>query len=60
MDILFGCLINFFVLVIALVSLCFGLIHTFSMLIAFNGYAEGKKMDQAMVPAVHVLASLMV
>ncbi|XP_078447484.1 gamma-secretase subunit APH1-like protein [Wolffia australiana] len=43
----------------ALISLCFAFIHTFSMVIAFNGYAEGRKVDQLVVPAVHLVASFM-
>ncbi|WOL11272.1 gamma-secretase subunit APH1-like [Canna indica] len=46
-----------FFFVSAIISLGFTIIHTFSMVIAFNGYAEGKKPDQAMVPAVHMLAA---
>ncbi|CAA6668291.1 unnamed protein product [Spirodela intermedia] len=48
-----------FFLVSALISLCFALIHTFSMVIAFNGYAEGRKTDQVLVPAVHLVASML-
>ncbi|XP_061371714.1 gamma-secretase subunit APH1-like, partial [Gastrolobium bilobum] len=33
-------------------------IHTFSMVIAFNGYAEGNKVDQYFVPIVHVVAGM--
>ncbi|KAK1289876.1 Gamma-secretase subunit APH1-like [Acorus calamus] len=48
-----------FFLVSAIISLSFLLIHTFSMVIAFNGYAEGRKMDQVFVPAVHFIAAAM-
>lgn len=44
----------------ALIALAFTTIHTFSMVIAFNGYAEQNKVDQVFVPAVHMVAALMV
>ncbi|KAJ4968372.1 hypothetical protein NE237_015073 [Protea cynaroides] len=47
-----------FFLVSALISLGFVTIHTFSMVIAFNGYAEGKKTDQIFVPVVHLVAGM--
>lgn len=53
------CLHVSFFLVSAIISLGFVMIHTFSMVIAFNGYAEGKKTDQIFVPVVHMLAAVM-
>lgn len=47
-----------FFLVSAIISLGFVTIHTFSMVIAFNGYAEGRKLDQMFVPAVHLIAAI--
>ncbi|XP_042515157.1 gamma-secretase subunit APH1-like isoform X1 [Macadamia integrifolia] len=47
-----------FFLVSALISLGFGTIHTFSMVIAFNGYAEGNKTDQIFVPVIHLIAGI--
>ncbi|XP_030939346.1 gamma-secretase subunit APH1-like isoform X2 [Quercus lobata] len=47
-----------FFLVSAIIALAFVTIHTFSMVIAFNGYAEGNKMDQLFVPVVHLAAGL--
>ncbi|XP_043723101.1 gamma-secretase subunit APH1-like isoform X2 [Telopea speciosissima] len=43
---------------LALISLGFVTIHTFSMVIAFNGYAEGNKTDQIFVPVVHLIAGM--
>ncbi|KAK3444099.1 gamma-secretase subunit APH1-like isoform X1 [Eucalyptus grandis] len=48
-----------FFLVSALIALAFVTIHTFSMVIAFNGYAEQNKVDQVFVPVVHMVAALM-
>ncbi|MCL7022066.1 hypothetical protein MKW94_012263 [Papaver nudicaule] len=48
-----------FSLVSAIICLAFVTIHTFSMVIAFNGYAEGNKSDQIFVPAVHLIAASM-
>ncbi|KAI3965179.1 hypothetical protein MKX01_027670 [Papaver californicum] len=48
-----------FFLVSAIICLAFATIHTFSMVIAFNGYAEGNKSDQIFVPAVHLIAASM-
>ncbi|RZC86950.1 hypothetical protein C5167_030302 [Papaver somniferum] len=48
-----------FFLVSAIICLAFVTIHTFSMVIAFNGYAEGNKSDQIFVPAVHLIAASM-
>ncbi|KAL5539423.1 hypothetical protein UlMin_020218 [Ulmus minor] len=48
-----------FFLVSAIIALAFVTIHTFSMVIAFNGYAEGKKVDQFFVPVVHLVAAMM-
>ncbi|KAL5703027.1 hypothetical protein ACHQM5_028171 [Ranunculus cassubicifolius] len=47
-----------FFLVSAIISLGFVTIHTFSMVIAFNGYADGKRTDQIFVPAVHLVAAM--
>ncbi|KAM4113950.1 hypothetical protein ACJW30_04G033800 [Castanea mollissima] len=47
-----------FFLVSAIIALAFVTIHTFSMVIAFNGYAEGNKVDQLFVPVVHLAAGL--
>ncbi|EEF28266.1 gamma-secretase subunit APH1-like isoform X1 [Ricinus communis] len=47
-----------FFLVSAIIALAFVTIHTFSMVIAFNGYAEGNKVDQIFVPVVHLVAGL--
>ncbi|EHA8591581.1 Gamma-secretase subunit APH1-like [Cocos nucifera] len=49
-----------FFLVSAIMSLGFVIIHTFSMVIAFNGYAEGRKSDQSVVPVVHSIAAIMI
>ncbi|KAK6266155.1 hypothetical protein QUC31_016992 [Theobroma cacao] len=49
-----------FFLVSAIIALAFVTIHTFSMVIAFNGYAEGNKVDQLFVPSVHLAAGMMV
>ncbi|CAN6580419.1 unnamed protein product [Malus baccata var. baccata] len=47
-----------FFLLSALIALAFVTIHTFSMVIAFNGYAEGNKVDQIFVPVVHLVAGM--
>ncbi|CAB4263689.1 unnamed protein product [Prunus armeniaca] len=47
-----------FFLLSALIALAFVTIHTFSMVIAFNGYAEGNKVDQFFVPIVHLVAGM--
>ncbi|KAJ9189214.1 hypothetical protein P3X46_000535 [Hevea brasiliensis] len=47
-----------FFLVSAIIALAFVTIHTFSMVIAFNGYAEGNRIDQFFVPIVHLVAGL--
>ncbi|XP_026444175.1 gamma-secretase subunit APH1-like [Papaver somniferum] len=49
-----------FFLVSAWFSYIICYLHTFSMVIAFNGYAEGNKSDQIFVPAVHLIAVSMV
>ncbi|RZC63131.1 hypothetical protein C5167_024909 [Papaver somniferum] len=49
-----------FFLVSAIICLAFVTIHTLSMVIAFNGYAEGNKSDQIFVPAVHLIAASMI
>ncbi|KAH9606876.1 hypothetical protein KSS87_019710 [Heliosperma pusillum] len=48
-----------FFLVSAIIALAFVTIHTFSMVIAFNGYAEGKRVDQYFVPIVHLIAGML-
>ncbi|KAF3785278.1 Gamma-secretase subunit APH1-like [Nymphaea thermarum] len=48
-----------FFLVSSTLTLGFVTIHTFSMVIAFNGYAEQKRVDQLFVPIVHLAASLL-
>nr|GLL49428.1 gamma-secretase subunit APH1-like [Ipomoea trifida]GMD96749.1 gamma-secretase subunit APH1-like [Ipomoea batatas]GME06548.1 gamma-secretase subunit APH1-like [Ipomoea batatas] len=44
---------------LAIIALAFVTIHTFSMVIAFNGYAEGNKVDQCFVPVVHLVAGML-
>ncbi|OEL17776.1 hypothetical protein BAE44_0021206, partial [Dichanthelium oligosanthes] len=44
---------------LALIALGFLVIHTFSMIIAFNAYDERKKSDQIFVPVVHLTAAVM-
>jgi hypothetical protein len=51
---------NPYVLLAAIISLGFLVIHTLSMIIAFNGYGERKKSDQIFVPVVHLVAAVMV
>lgn len=51
---------NFVLYFTALIALAFVTIHTFSMVIAFNGYAEGNKVDQLFVPIVHLVAGMVV
>ncbi|XVE84598.1 hypothetical protein DITRI_Ditri17bG0025600 [Diplodiscus trichospermus] len=48
-----------FFLVSEIIALAFVTVHTFSMVIAFNGYAEGNKVDQLFVPSVHLAAGMM-
>jgi hypothetical protein len=48
------------VLFSAIIALGFLFIHTFSMIIAFNGYEEKNKSDQIFVPVVHLTAAVMV
>ncbi|XP_073046322.1 gamma-secretase subunit APH1-like isoform X1 [Primulina eburnea] len=48
-----------FFLVSATIALAFVTIHTFSMVIAFSGYSEGNRMDQCIVPAVHVASGML-
>ncbi|MED6145678.1 hypothetical protein PIB30_027678 [Stylosanthes scabra] len=48
-----------FFLLSALIALAFVTIHTFSMVIAFNGYAEGNQVDKYFVPVVHVVAGVL-
>ncbi|KAH9727682.1 gamma-secretase subunit APH1-like [Citrus sinensis] len=47
-----------FFLISAIIALAFVTIHTFSMVIAFNGYAEGNTTDQYFVPVVHLVAGM--
>jgi hypothetical protein len=47
-------------MIAAIIALAFVTIHTFSMIIAFNGYAEGNKVDRYFVPIVHVVAGMVV
>ncbi|KAL5990954.1 hypothetical protein ACLOJK_011860 [Asimina triloba] len=49
-----------FFLVSAMISLGFLTIHTFSMVIAFNGYAEGRKTDQILVQGLHFIAAMVI
>lgn len=44
----------------AIIALAFVTIHTFSMVIAFNGYKEGNKMDQYFAPVLHLAAGTVV
>lgn len=44
----------------AIIALAFVIIHTFSMVIAFNGFAEQIKVDQFFVPIVHLVAGMLV
>jgi len=46
--------------VAAIIALGFVTIHTFSMVIAFNGYAESKRVHQFFVPIVHLIAGMLV
>lgn len=46
-------------LVAALISLAFLIIHTFSMIIAFNGYEDGKKLHQLFAPGLHFVAAFL-
>lgn len=48
-----------FFLVSSITALAFVTIHTFSMVIAFNGYAENSKVDQLFVPVVHLVSALL-
>ncbi|KAL9233213.1 hypothetical protein vseg_008237 [Gypsophila vaccaria] len=48
-----------FFLVSSIIALAFVTIHTFSMVIAFNGYAESKKVDVYFVPVVHLIAGML-
>ncbi len=44
----------------ALLTLAFNLLHTFSMVIAFDGLREGKRERWAAVPIAHLGAALLV
>ncbi|KAI5059256.1 hypothetical protein GOP47_0025575 [Adiantum capillus-veneris] len=46
-------------LVAALLSLSFLIIHTSSMIVAFNGYDDGKRSSMFLPPAIHFAASFM-
>ncbi|XP_039132977.1 gamma-secretase subunit APH1-like [Dioscorea cayenensis subsp. rotundata] len=48
-----------FFLVSAIMSLGFTIIHTFCMVIAFEGYAGGTKTDQVFVPIIHLIAAML-
>ncbi|GMH18198.1 hypothetical protein Nepgr_020039 [Nepenthes gracilis] len=48
-----------FFLVSAILALAFVTIHTFSMVIAFNGHAEANKLDQYFVPIVHLISGIL-
>ncbi|KAL7116816.1 hypothetical protein ACP275_03G029300 [Erythranthe tilingii] len=48
-----------FFLVSAIIALAFVTIHTFCMVIAFNGYSEGSKIDQYFAPVVHLAAGML-
>ncbi|KAI5658103.1 hypothetical protein M9H77_26896 [Catharanthus roseus] len=48
-----------FFLVSSIIALAFVTVHTFSMVIAFNGYAEGKRSHQLLVPVVHLVAGML-
>ncbi|KAK1356323.1 Gamma-secretase subunit APH1-like [Heracleum sosnowskyi] len=48
-----------FFLVSAMIALAFVIIHTFSMVIAFSGFAEQNKVDQMFVPIVHLVAGML-
>lgn len=54
------CLTMTALFIAAIIALAFVTIHTFSMVIAFNGYAEGNKVDQIFVPVVHLVAGMVV
>ncbi|KAI4334610.1 hypothetical protein L6164_019277 [Bauhinia variegata] len=47
-----------FFLISAMIAFAFVTIHTFSMVIAFNGYGEGNKVDQYIVPSAHLVAGM--
>ena len=44
----------------ALVALAFALLHTFSMVVAFDGLARGRRRQAAAVPTAHLVAALLV
>ncbi|XP_052207567.1 gamma-secretase subunit APH1-like [Diospyros lotus] len=48
-----------FFLVSAVIALGFVTIHTFTMVIAFNGYAEKNIVDQLFAPIVHLVAGML-
>ncbi|KAL0844120.1 hypothetical protein Bca101_017366 [Brassica carinata] len=48
-----------FFLISAIIALAFVTIHTFSMVIAFEGYAKGNKVDQVIVPVIHLSAGML-
>ncbi|GER54105.1 gamma-secretase subunit aph-1 [Striga asiatica] len=48
-----------FFLVSAIIALAFATIHTFSMVIAFNGCSEGNRIDLYFAPIVHLAAGML-
>ena len=44
----------------ALVAAAFALLHTFSMVVAFDGFNRGRRRQAAAVPAAHLVAALLV
>jgi hypothetical protein len=44
----------------ALLALAFALLHIFSMVLAFDGLAKGRRERWAAVPAAHLVAALLV
>ncbi|KAL2642087.1 hypothetical protein R1flu_009674 [Riccia fluitans] len=52
-----GCTQMSFFLMAALTGLSFLIIHTFSMVIAFDGHADGNKSQQIFAPGMHFLAT---
>ncbi|PSS35867.1 Gamma-secretase subunit APH1-like [Actinidia chinensis var. chinensis] len=48
-----------FFLISSIIALAFAIIHTFSMVIAFNGYEEKNRVQQLFVPIVHLVAGIL-
>ncbi|XP_057489977.1 gamma-secretase subunit APH1-like [Actinidia eriantha] len=44
---------------LTIIALAFAIIHTFSMVIAFNGYEEKNRVQQLFVPIVHLVAGML-